>query len=235
MAMLLLTFPVSMRAENRNNNVFISWQAGSQVTIEMVRSYGIDRCFSADTISDKVFARMWKKSYKENCTIPRSDLRYVRVLHYNIEGEIKLGELVCHRDIATDLVEIFRKLFEAKYPIERMVLIDNYNAQDEPSMRDNNTSCFNFRYVSGTKKLSNHSQGRAIDINTLYNPYVKRRANGSQYVQPATAKAYANRSKTFRYKITRNDLCYKLFTQHGFKWGGNWKSTKDYQHFEKAK
>ena len=100
-------------------------------------------------------------------------------------------------------------------------------------MLHNNTSCFNYRRVAGSKTLSYHSQGKAIDINPLYNPCVKRLHNGSTSVSPKTGRAYSNRSKTFKYKIDHNDLVYKLFKKHGFTWGGDWKSLKDYQHFEK--
>ena len=135
--------------------------------------------------------------------------------------------------IANDLKEIFQELYRNKYPIERMRLIDDYDADDERSMQDNNTSCFNFRAIAGSKKLSKHSRGLAIDINPLYNPCVKRRADGTLSVQPATARQYANRNKKWRYKIDKDDLCHQLFTKHGFKWGGSWRSVKDYQHFER--
>ena len=114
-----------------------------------------------------------------------------------------------------------------------MVLIDNYNAQDDPSMEANNSSCFNFRFIAGTTTLSNHSMGMAIDINPLYNPYVKQRTNGTLYVSPGSGRPYADRNRQCDYKIDHNDLCYKLFKQHGFTWGGDWTSLKDYQHFEK--
>lgn len=210
-----------------------SWAAGSRISMASVRNFGIDKCFVAEEISDGVFRRMWKKSYKVSCTVPRSSLRYVKVLHYDINGDIFIGELVCDKDISGDLVSIFRQLFNAKYPVGRMVLVDDYGADDEASMAANNTSCFNYRCVSGTKRLSKHSRGRAIDINTLYNPYVKRRSDGTLQVRPSAGKPYADRSKNFVYKISRNDLCYRLFKQHGFMWGGDWKHTKDYQHFEK--
>lgn len=189
--------------------------------------------FTAEPISNAVFKRMQGKSYKANCTIPRTELRYIRVLHYGFDGKVKSGELVCHRDIADDLIEIFKELYKAHYPIERIQLIDDYNADDETSMQHNNTSCFNYRRVAGSKTLSYHSRGKAIDINPLYNPCVKRRKDGSMNVQPKAGRAYANRTKTFKYKIDRNDLAYKLFKKHGFTWGGDWRSLKDYQHFEK--
>lgn len=145
--------------------------------------------FTTEPISEAVFKRMQGKSYKANCTIPRTELRYIRVLHYGFDGKVKSGELVCHQDIADDLIEIFQELYKAHYPIERIQLIDDYNADDEQSMLHNNTSCFNYRRVAGSKTLSYHSQGKAIDINPLYNPCVKRLRNGSTSISPKTGRA----------------------------------------------
>ena len=211
----------------------VAWTAGTTVTDDEIADFGIQRCFVSELISDSVFQVMKGKSYKDNCTVPRGDLRYVKVLHRNLKGENVLGELVCNKEIASDLLDIFRELYDARYPIERMVLIDNYNAEDDPSMIANNSSCFNFRFVAGTKSLSKHSRGMAIDINPLYNPYVKRTQSGSIDISPRIGSPYANRNKSFNYKIDKNDLCYKLFIAHGFKWGGDWSTVKDYQHFEK--
>ena len=210
-----------------------TWKAGSVVSVQSVQKYGIDCCFRTDTINDFIFSRMKGKSFKDDCLIVRSNLRYLRVLHTDKDGNIHLGEMVCHQSIANDLIEIFRQLYDAHYPIERMVLIDEYNADDETSMRANNTSCFNYRHIKGSGKLSKHAQGLAVDINTLYNPCVKRQANGKLIVQPSTATKYVNRSARFPYKIVKGDLLYQLFIQHGFKWGGSWRTLKDYQHFEK--
>ena len=101
-------------------------------------------------------------------------------------------------------------------------------------MTDNNTSCFNYRVVDGTKSLSRHALGLAIDINPLYNPYIRYDKKGGQTVSPVEGEAYADRTVSFPYKIDPDDLCYRLFTEHGFTWGGNWNSSKDYQHFQKA-
>lgn len=209
------------------------WQVGKEVSAENVRKYGTDRCFASMPISDAVFNRIYGNSYKKDCRVLRSSLRYLHLLHYTLDGRIKLGEMICHKDIADDLTDIFRKLFEAKYPIENMQLIDNYGADDIRSMEYNNTTCFNYRTVAGSKKLSNHSLGKAVDINPLYNPYVKRRQDGTYKVSPEKGRQYADRTKTFKYKIDRNDLAYRLFKQHGFRWGGDYRSLKDYQHFEK--
>ena len=192
--------------------------------------------FTATAVPDSVFARMigvsFPKKQVAGLGVQRSDLRYLQILHYDYEGQITRGELICNKSIAADLLDIFRQLFEAHYPIASVRLIDDFGADDERSMRANNTSCFCFRAVAGSSKLSKHAQGLAIDLNPLENPCVKVRS-GRTIVQPSTGKAFVNRGRSFAHKIDRSDLAYRLFTQHGFRWGGSWRSLKDYQHFEK--
>ena len=168
--------------------------------------------------------------------ISYTDLCYVSVLHYDFNGEVQTGELICNKKIAQDFVEIFYELYLNEYQIEKIRLIDEYNGDDTASMSDNNTSCFNYRVVDGTSSLSKHALGCAIDINPFYNPYIVygRNEDGSDYISPAGSEIYADRTKNFAYKIDENDLCYKLFKEHGFTWGGDWNSCKDYQHFQKV-
>ena len=142
----------------------------------------------------------------------------MKVLHWDYDEEMHIGEMICNDQIAYIVVGIMRKLFDAKYPIQRMLLPDVYDADDEAQMRDNNSSCFCYRPISGTNKLSKHARGLAVDINTLYNPYYKDREDGTRYVQPATAVEYCDRTKSFPYKIDHDDLCYKLFIEEGFEW-----------------
>lgn len=166
--------------------------------------------------------------------ISYADLRYVHIIHYDFDGNLAEGELICHNFIAEDLLEIFYDLYVSEYQIEKVTLIENYNGDDTASMADNNTSCFNYRVVDGTKSLSKHALGLAIDINPLYNPYIRYDKKGGQTVSPVEGEAYADRTVSFPYKIDPDDLCYRLFAEHGFTWGGNWNSSKDYQHFQKA-
>ncbi len=202
------------------------------LTPQQLASRDIDAWFTAETVPTAVQRRMQGKSYKQGCRVPWSDLRYLRVLHKDFQGQTRLGELVCNKAIAHDLLDIFRQLYHHDYPIERMQLVDDFDADDEQSMRNNNTSSFNYRTVSGSTRLSKHSRGLAIDINPLYNPCVKQR-QGRTIVQPTTATAHADRTKKNIHYIHRNSLIVKLFKQHGFRWGGDWRSTKDWQHFEK--
>lgn len=168
--------------------------------------------------------------------ISYEDLRYMNILYYDFNGDVQTGELICNKAIAEDLIEIFYELYKNEYQIESVRLIDDYNGDDTASMKANNTSCFNYRPVDGTSSLSKHALGCAIDINPFYNPYVvfNKGKAGETYISPAGSEIYADRSKVFAYKIDENDLCYKLFKEHGFTWGGNWNSCKDYQHFQKV-
>jgi hypothetical protein len=172
----------------------------------------------------------------ETPAITYDDLRYVSVLHYNFEGMEQTGELICNEAIAQDMVEIFYELYRNEYQIEQIRLVDEYGGDDTLSMQDNNTSCFNYRVVDGTSSLSQHAYGLAIDINPFFNPYIVygKGENGGDYISPAGSEYYADRSRSFAYKIDENDLCYRLFKEHGFTWGGDWNSTKDYQHFQKT-
>lgn len=213
----------------------ITWVAGGLLEESKIKEAGIEQCFTIEEISDKVFNRMWLKSFKKDCTTKQSDLRYLKLLHINIDGKPQMGEMVCHKSIARDLVEIFKELYKAKYRIERMVLVDEYGADDESSMAANNTSCFNFRTVSGTKSVSKHGYGLAIDVNPRYNPYVHTKTGK---IEPANGKPYAYKRKNTENQAIRfidsNDLCYKLFVAHGFRWGGTFRTNIDYQHFEKS-
>lgn len=112
-----------------------------------VQIYEYQPGFTAEFISDEVFARIYGLSYKENCTVPPDDLRYLKILYIDFNGETQNGEIICNKLIAEDFLEIFYELYQATYPIEKIRLIDEYNADDTVSITDNNTSCFNFRKV----------------------------------------------------------------------------------------
>ena len=183
--------------------------------------------FSYEAVPEAIRTRMRGASYPEGCPVPWEELRYARVRHRGFDSQDHEGELVVNRRIADVVLSVFQELYEAGYPIERMRLIDDYGADDEASMADNNSSCFCYRPIAGTDRLSYHAQGLALDINPLYNPAV---AAGS--IQPAVGAPYANDRDASPYCIAEDDLCYQVMTRHGFSWGGAWRSKKDYQHFE---
>lgn len=209
-----------------------TYAPGDIIPQGVVTSQNYKQWFKVTTIPDDIFNQMKGRSFTKGCTTPREDLRYIRCLHMDVHGNTIVGEMVLNKKIAQKVADIFMKLYEAHYPIERMRLIDNWGADDEQSMRANNTSGFCFRRIAGSSIVSLHGKGLAVDINTLYNPCYKVKSNGTIIIQPSTAKPYIDRSKSFDYKIEKGDLCYRLFTANGFRWGGDWKKSKDYQHFE---
>lgn len=184
--------------------------------------------FTSSPITSEIETCIRGKSYPENCPVPLSSLRYLTVLHIGFDGQTHEGELIVHEQIAQTVLEIFYKLYLAGYPIEKIRLIDDYNANDEASMADNNTSAFCYRTIAGTDTLSTHSYGLAVDINPLYNPYVNR-----ETVSPAIS-AYDREAGTVSspHFMTEGDYCVRLFQMYGFTWGGEWDGVKDYQHFE---
>ena len=210
----------------------VTYGPGCIVPDEVLEREGVDSFFVCMEIPDTIFTFMQGRSYKDDCTVPRSDLRYLLILHRNLEGQAIVGEMVVNKEIAADVLEIFKQLFMESYPIEKVRLIDYYDADDERSMADNNTSCFNWREKTSSANISKHALGMAVDINPLYNPYY-RFPNVNETIQPASGNPYMDRMWEFPYKIEEDDACYRIFTEHGFKWGGNWNSLRDYQHFEK--
>ncbi len=160
-------------------------------------------------------------------------LRYVRLKYIDFDGNEAVGEMVCNQALAQDIVEIFHELYLNGYQIQSIRLIDDFDADDTASMIANNTSCFCYRVVEGSTHLSNHAYGRAIDLNPFYNPYIVYKSGEDDYISPPGSEIYVDRTADFPQKIDENDLAYKLWKQHGFKWGGDWTTQKDYQHFEK--
>ena len=211
-------------------------------TSQLERRVSLSEDFYYEPLSDNLCRYITGVSYPAvnteeeaaSLVVSYDDLRYLHVLHYDFDGNPAEGELICNESIAQDLLEIFYELYYNEYQIERMVLIDEYDGDDTASMEDNNTSCFNYRVVEGSDSLSKHAYGLAIDINPFYNPYVTYEKDGTEKVSPVAALGYADRSVSFPYKIDEEDLCCRLFKEHGFIWGGNWNSLKDYQHFQKT-
>ena len=221
--------------------------AGAVLDGEKINTGDIDRYFTAIDINegDPIYRRIIGKSYRQNDNIALGDLRYLKLLHYNYKHEIQVGELIVHKDIAETVSDIFKELYAVEYEIESMYLVDNYWPEiktdggiynegveaDAESMRRNNTSCFNYRVVPDSTSLSKHALGYAIDINPLPNPYVVYDRAGNPVVQGGGDASYIDRSNKREHMIDYGDPAYRIFSEHGFKWGGDWNSSKDYQHF----
>lgn len=206
---------------------------GSVIDTSAMTAADVGQLFYSQEIPEEVFARIDGVSYQENENIIPEDLRYLRLLHVGFDGQTHIGELIVNSRISAEILAIFQELYKKAYPIEKMLLVDEYQADDNLSMADNNSSAFNYRVIAGTDRLSKHSLGMAVDINPMYNPYIRTGENGDTVIEPEGSEAYIDRTADFAYKIDETDLAYQLFTRYGFTWGGDWKTLKDYQHFEK--
>ncbi len=176
------------------------------------------------TISEVTRADL-RYSYRPGCPVGPSQLRRLEVSHWDFAGRRRVGSIVVRATEARDVLSVFRKLYAARYPIRRLRLVEAYKGSDDASMAADNTSGFNCRYVSGTKRWSQHAYGLAIDINPVENPYV----HGGR-VEPPAGRRYLDRSGARRGMVVPGDIVIRAFAAIGWSWGGRW-STPDYQHF----
>lgn len=189
----------------------------------------INMHFKIDTLDQDVIHQMKKYNiWSQECPVPLESLRIVTVTHYNFDAEITKGKIMVHMKIAQKLVDIFQELFEKKFPIHSVKLIQAFKGNDVLSMEANNSSAFNFRKIANTDKISLHSYGIAIDINPVQNPYI-RYDNQTISIQPQASEDFLDRTH-LRPGMVEGIVA--LFKDHGFNWGGDWTSIKDYQHFE---
>ncbi|HTU15299.1 MAG TPA: M15 family metallopeptidase [Solirubrobacterales bacterium] len=172
--------------------------------------------------------RMTGKSWRRGCPVPLGNLRLLRVAHWGFDGSRMRGYLVVHADASREIMGVMRRLFERRFAIRRMRLVDAYGADDHRSMNADNTSAFNCREVSGRPGVwSQHAYGRAIDVNPIENPYV----TTTGHVSPPAGAPFADRRPHRKGMINRRGGVVKAFGRAGWEWGGNWPGTKDYQHF----
>lgn len=153
-----------------------------------------------------------------------SGLKLVEVEYYSFDDKLHRGQVVVNKKVEKDIIAIFSLIKELKFPIAKVIPAVKYSWDDEASMNDNNTVTFNYRKVKGSKVLSAHSYGMAIDINPIQNPHIK-----GKVIQPANT-TYDTK---VRGTILRDSELVMEFLKRGWQWGGRWRSSKDYQHFEK--
>ncbi len=201
---------------------FINAQQNQQLTI-----YSSDKEQSVAVQKIMIDADYTFDEALRGSSIPSSvknNLDLVSVKYYGFDGKLHQGQIIVNKEIAKDIVDIFKVIEKIKFPVEKVVPIVEYNWSDEKSMNDNNTSSFNYRFISGSRILSMHANGLAIDINPKQNPYVK---NGTSI--PAGSEYKLKNMGT----IEPDSKIVKVFKEKGWTWGGDWKSLKDYQHVQK--
>ena len=168
-------------------------------------------------------------SWRPGCPVHLRDLRLLTLSHWGFDGRRRIGRLEVHRDVARDLVAVFRRLYEARFPIRRMVPVDAYGGSDFRSIEADNTSAFNCRFVGGTRRWSEHAYGVAIDVNPIENPYVASGRTAHRASVP-----YVDRSRRRPGMAFERGALVRAFDAIGWGWGGRWAPVKDYQHFSRS-
>jgi len=178
-------------------------------------------------IPEPLADRMTGVSWRAGCPVALRDLRVIRATHYDFGGRIRTGRLIVHRDVASDVVAVLRRLYTARFPIRQMVPVDAYGGSDFRSIEADNTSAFNCRPVEGTSRWSEHAYGRAIDLNPIENPYVSSDGTSSH----RASGPYLQRARYRPGMAVEGGVVVRAFGAVGWSWGGRWSGVKDYQHF----
>jgi poly-gamma-glutamate synthesis protein (capsule biosynthesis protein) len=186
-------------------------------------------------ITPKVKQRMIKgNSWRKSCPVLLKDLRYLTLSYQDFNGNTKMGEMIVHKEVASEVKEIFKALYKTGYPIRKMHLVSDYKGSDWQSIEADNTSAFNCRKATGSKNWSKHSYGKAIDLNSIENPYISRSGHISHKAsQKYRKRAHTKNTAADKAVLLKNGKVVKLFKRYGWKWGGDWSGVKDYQHFSK--
>jgi hypothetical protein len=164
-------------------------------------------------------------SYRGGCPVGPSQLTTIQLSYWGFDGRTHVGKLVVHRRVTGDVVAVFRRLYAARFPIRRMLPVSRYRGSDDASMAADNTSGFNCRFVTGTSRWSMHAYGLAIDVNPVENPYV----SGGR-VSPPAGRRYLDRARRPGMAVDGGVLV-RAFASVGWRWGGHWRGSLDYQHF----
>jgi hypothetical protein len=172
--------------------------------------------------------RMQGVSWHEGCPVGLGQLRRVNVTFVDFDGDRRRGRLVIHRSEAREILAVFERLYAKRFPIRRIEPIERYGGDDHRSMDADNTSGFNCRVIAGTDRWSRHAFGTAIDLNPRENPYV----TPSGHVSPPAGAPYTDRDDVRKGMVVRSGPVVRSMQRiAGWEWGGDWRGTKDYQHF----
>lgn len=173
-------------------------------------------------------------SWRKECPVAFEELRYLSIRHLDFRGAEVRGELIVHKDVSREVTAIFEALYNEGYPVRKMRLVSDYKGSDWQSIEADNTSAFNCRAATGSKKWSKHSYGKAIDINPIENPYISRKGHISHKAS-LTYRERRHQKSSYADKavLLKNDKAVKIFKKYGWEWGGDWNGVKDYQHFSK--
>ena len=203
--------------------------------------------FNEDNVRDLVVVRFEDLSKRvasnpERPTPPeiQKEITPLGVVYVDFDGNRQHGTIEVNKAIAADVEAFFEEALRINYPIERVVKSSDpeFGWDDDKLMDANTSSGFNYRLIKNTDKPSLHGLGRAFDINTRINPFIRWDGpTGEKEVDPAGAEYDPAVEGT----LTEYHHLVVFMKSRGWTWGGDWQrddrpgmpSRTDYQHFEK--
>ena len=169
-------------------------------------------------------------SWRPGCPLEPGRLRRVEINYIGFDGETHRGALIVHEDLVTEVIAIFEQLHQLRYPIEKIRAVNDYpGAHDELSMEDNNTSAFNCRGIPGTPPMVSARLRSSYRPQPAAQPVINR----TGAFQPKNAAPYLDRNSSDPGLLHDGDPAVHVFTDRGWRWGGSWRTSVDYQHFER--
>jgi len=210
-------------------NLHIQW-VGTRNTIIIANQqpFTQESIFIAEPLPEHIIRQISGSSFHENEHFEYDHLAYLTITYVDFDGYSRLGSIIVAASIAYEMLDIFRDIYDGRFPLARVKLIDYYGADDYYSMADNNSVGFNFRVIAGTEVLSRHAWGMAVDINPIQNPFIR-----GDILWPLAGGEYLDRSDVRPGMIVPGDVVYNAFVSRGWIWGGHWSVPIDYHHFER--
>jgi hypothetical protein len=186
--------------------------------------------FHVEPLSPRERQAMDGRGWRKDCPVGPDRLREVHLAHWTADGTVADGLLIVHADLADDVKDAFAELFDEHFVVARVAPASAFGGDDRALMEANVTSAFNCRRMTNGRAWSLHSDGVAIDINPLWNPYVK-----GNDIRPALGRAFADRVavRGLPGVLEAGGAAVRAFERRGFTWGGRWRGLKDWQHVER--
>ena len=179
-----------------------------------------------------------RSTWSEECPVAAESLRYVTVTYWGFDGVHRTGEVLVNAAVADDVVSVFQRLHEARFPLEEVRVIRSEELDLPPTGDGNVTTAFVCRPTRGASSWSQHAYGLALDVNPFHNPYLRGAATtaaealeGEAVVLPELATSYIDRDRIRPGMIVAGDVVTTAFREIGWGWGGDWRSLKDWMHF----
>jgi hypothetical protein len=195
------------------------------IPLSVLAFHSVIQPVSAPVRNELLTMKYWHKG----CPVPLSELRVLTVTHWGFDGRVHTGQLIVNQDAAPKLAQVFRRLYELRFPIRELRLKVVYG----PHSPADSSGGFDCRQAvpspctggKGTGHWSEHAYGEAVDINPVENPYV-----GCGMSHDPAGRKYLDRSRLRPGMVTPEVVA--AFRSVGWGWGGSWSgSTKDYMHF----